>query len=134
MSSGLKENETGRINARIDALRGEADHEPSLPSDLLDGALAGVGATVPMTIAMELMHGALPEHEQYPLPPREITEKLTRESGVRERLNEPVQLNATLVSHFAYGAAVGALYAPLSRRLPLPPVVGGAVYGLAVWA
>ena len=103
---------------------------------LLTGALAGLAATVPMTLAMVWMHRRLPEDEQYPLPPRQVTMNTAEAVGVVEegRLEESEKKAMTLAAHFTYGAAVGALYAPLARRVPLPPVVSGAAYGVAVWA
>jgi uncharacterized membrane protein YagU involved in acid resistance len=100
----------------------------------LVGAVAGLGATVPMTAAMEVMHSMLPEEEQYPLAPRIITMKAAEEVDLKGEMNETERTTATLVSHFAYGACVGALYAPLKEKIPLSPVVAGACYGLAVWA
>lgn len=41
---------------------------------LIAGSVAGCVATLPMTLAMEAMHRQLPPEEQYPLPPREITD------------------------------------------------------------
>jgi uncharacterized membrane protein YagU involved in acid resistance len=38
-----------------------------------------------------------------------------------------------LLAHFGYGAATGALYAPLARALRPPAVPGGVAFGLAVW-
>ena len=103
---------------------------------LLRGALAGLAATAPMTLAMVWMHRRLPEDEQYPLPPRQVTMNTAEAVGVVEEgeLEESEKTALTLAGHFAYGAAVGALYGPLARRVPLPPVVSGAAYGLAVWA
>lgn len=98
------------------------------------GALAGLAATVPMSVAMKLMHEQLPEQERYPLPPRQITMEVAEEAGVKEHLDEPVREGLTWASHFAYGAACGAIYAPLASKLPLPPVVSGISFGLAVWA
>lgn len=103
-------------------------------SKLLSGAVAGLAATVPMTVAMELMHEALPDQEQYALPPRQIAMKAAERLDLKDEMNETERTTLTLVSHFAYGAACGALYAPLSRRIALAPVLGGACYGLAVWA
>jgi uncharacterized membrane protein YagU involved in acid resistance len=103
-------------------------------TSMCQGALAGVVATVPMTVAMELMHRQLPAHERYPLPPREIMMEVAEEAGVKEQMDEPERIGMTLAAHFGYGAAVGALYAPLARRLPLPPALGGAAYGFIVWA
>ncbi|HEV2764091.1 MAG TPA: DUF1440 domain-containing protein [Pyrinomonadaceae bacterium] len=104
---------------------------------LLTGALAGLAATAPMTAAMVWMHRRLPEDEQYPLPPRQVTMNVAEATGVVEQedeLDESEKKSLTLAAHFAYGAAAGALYGPLARAVPLPPVVSGAAYGLAVWA
>jgi hypothetical protein len=104
---------------------------------ILLGALAGLAATAPMTLAMKLMHEALPEHEQYPLPPRQVTEGMAEKAGVSEHLDEQDRETATWASHFAYGAACGALYGALSEGLEglgAPPVLAGAGFGVAVWA
>lgn len=101
---------------------------------LLNGALAGFTATIPMTIAMEAMHRALPQHERYPLPPREITERITAGTGEKEHLNESERFGLTLLSHFTYGAAAGAVYASVAQRYQPSPIPGGAAFGLALWA
>jgi uncharacterized membrane protein YagU involved in acid resistance len=100
---------------------------------LLKGALAGLAATAPMTLAMGIMHRRLPRSEQYPLPPRLITDEVIEETGVSEKLDEQDRGNLARVAHFSYGAAVGSVYPLLSRRSQLPPVVGGVLYGLTVW-
>lgn len=86
------------------------------------GGLAGISATMLMTAAMWRMHAYLPRDERYPLPPREITEKLPT-AGIGEDA-------ATLAYHFAYGGLTGAIFAALCRR---PTVAGGIAYGTAVW-
>ena len=101
---------------------------------ILSGALVGLAATVPMSLAMKLMHEQLPAHEQYPLPPRAVAMNIAGEAGVREQLDEDEREGLTWVSHFAFGAACGALYAPLARRSDLPPVVSGMAFGFMVWA
>src|ERR1044071_8545960 len=75
---------------------------------VLLGALAGLAATGPMTLAMKLMHEQLPREEQYPLPPRQVTEGLAEKAGLGEHLDEDDREKATWVSHFVYGAACGA--------------------------
>jgi uncharacterized membrane protein YagU involved in acid resistance len=104
-----------------------------LGSQLFSGALAGCIATAPMTAAMEGMYRLLPRQEQYPLPPSEITAELTEQAGVRDDLNTDQHVGLTLVNHFAYGTAAGALYAPLAKYLPIPPAVKGIAFGLLVW-
>ena len=104
---------------------------------ILLGALAGLAATAPMTLAMKLMHASLPRHEQYPLPPRQVTEGMAEKAGVNEHLDEEERAAATWVSHFAYGTACGALYGALSEgldTLDVPPALAGVGFGLAVWA
>jgi uncharacterized membrane protein YagU involved in acid resistance len=105
-----------------------------LQTQLVYGAAAGLAATAPMSGAMLLMHRLLPEREQYPLPPREITEELAEKTGERENMSEEELSLATAVAHFAYGAAAGAAYAVTAQKLPVSPLVKGTVFGLAVWA
>ncbi|HEV2292352.1 MAG TPA: DUF1440 domain-containing protein [Tepidisphaeraceae bacterium] len=110
----------------------------SKPNDtaemLLAGALAGLAATVPMTIAMEVMFRQLPARQRHPLPPRKITMRVARRAGFAQELNEPQRLGLTLAAHFGYGTSVGALYGTLSHRVNGPPVVKGMGYALLVWA
>ncbi|RXT50444.1 hypothetical protein B6S44_22840 [Bosea sp. Tri-44] len=89
---------------------------------ILLGAIAGFAATLPMTVAMRRLHRSLPVQERYPLPPREITEGLPN-------ANLPAS-SATLLYHFLYGGAAGALFAGLFRR---PGVAAGSAYGVSVW-
>lgn len=103
-------------------------------NQLLKGALAGLIATVPMTIAMKLMHQELPPKEKYPLPPRAVAMEIADRAGVKKYLDEDERYGLTVISHFGYGATVGALYAPLAPLIPLPASAGGASYGLLVWA
>src|SRR5215213_10847272 len=102
---------------------------------ILLGALAGLAATGPMTLVMKLMHERLPREEQYPLPPRQVTEGLAEKAGVSEQLDEEEHEAATWVSHFAYGAACGALYGAVSGgKLDEHPLAAGAGFGVAAWA
>jgi uncharacterized membrane protein YagU involved in acid resistance len=102
---------------------------------ILLGALAGLAATAPMTLAMKLMHEQLPRGERYPLPPRQVTEGIAEKAGVNEHLDEDEREAATWASHFAYGAACGALYGALSgERADRHAFVAGAGFGAAVWA
>jgi hypothetical protein len=100
--------------------------------DATVGAIAGIVATVAMTLAAEAMHRRLPRRERYPLPPREITESLLPARAV-QRLGEPGIQAATLASHAGFGAAAGALFWPLFRGTRWP-VIGGVGYALGVWA
>jgi hypothetical protein len=102
---------------------------------ILLGALAGLAATGPMTLAMKLMHERLPREEQYPLPPRQVTEGLAEKAGVNEHLGEEERAAATWASHFAYGTACGALYGAVSGEgIDKHAALAGVGFGLAVWA
>ena len=110
------------------------DQKATLPAALVIGALAGLAATVPMTLFMQQMHQQLPARERYPLPPSEIVEELTDQAGVSDQINASEHTALTLLAHFGYGAATGALYAPLAQAYRPPAVLGGATFGLAVWS
>jgi putative membrane protein len=99
----------------------------------LAGAVSGFLATVPMTFAMEAMHRRLPWRERSALPPREITMNLADAAGVKKQLPEEGRFAATMAGHFGYGTVVGALYAPLSRRVKAPAALKGALFGMLVW-
>src|SRR5689334_8841962 len=100
----------------------------------LRGAISGLAATLPMSIAMELMHRRLGFSKRYALPPRQITANVAQSLGVRHRLGENEERVATMVAHFGYGGSMGVPYALVEDLIHLPPVVKGAGYGLAVWA
>lgn len=98
------------------------------------GGIAGLLAAAPMTVAMEIMHRQLPVEQQYPLPPREITDKLAEEAGVDDEMDEQDQQQATMAAHFGYGTACGIAYGMVAHHLPGPPIVRGIGFGLAVWS
>src|SRR5262245_17774663 len=100
--------------------------------ELLHGALAGFAATAPMTVAMEGLHRCLLREERYPLRQREVAESLAEGARVNHRLDETQQQRLVLLAHFGYGAAVGAVYAALTRGTRLPGPATGAAFGLAV--
>ena len=101
---------------------------------LLKGTLAGFAATLPMTIFMLATQRFLPKRQQYRLPPEMITSELARRAHMRHHLNKQMVLGATTLSHFGYGAAMGAAYGPLQKRISLPAPAQGMLYGLIVWA
>jgi uncharacterized membrane protein YagU involved in acid resistance len=101
---------------------------PSLGTRLLVGAIAGFAATLPMTIAMYRLHRRLPEHERYPLTPRELIDATASATGTQ--LAEPAARDLTLLAHFLYGAGSGAVVAALSPR---PSLALGAASGAAMW-
>jgi len=98
---------------------------------LVEGSLAGVIATVPMTLFMFAGQYLLPQRQHYALPPERLTGTFAKQVGVK--LDKPQLLVASFVSHFSFGGAMGALYGPLMRIVPLPSVLKGMVFGLVVW-
>ena len=101
---------------------------------LIKGALAGFVATIPMTLAMKVLHARLPREERYPLPPRLIVESTAEKLDVEDELREDDEFALTVASHFAYGSATGAIYcAGLELQRIQPSVASGVAYGLGVW-
>jgi putative membrane protein len=100
---------------------------------LLKGAMAGFFATAPMTASMLIGWGLLPRHEQYPLPPRLITQEISERVGIQEHLSEPGLKGLTILSHFAYGTVFGAVYALFESKVPMHSSLKAALAGLALW-
>jgi hypothetical protein len=90
---------------------------------LVFGALAGLTATTAMTAAMRHLSRRLEIEDRYPLPPREITER------VEPATSESLARVNTALAHFGFGALAGAAYALLPRERP-----NAILYGLSVWA
>ena len=99
----------------------------------LQGAIAGFMGTVPMTVFMLATQRFLPRGQRYDLPPEIITKQLAARAGIKQHMNKSQILAATTAAHFGYGATMGLLYALLVKRLPLPGLVKGLLFGLAVW-
>jgi hypothetical protein len=115
--------------------RGGVHAEQGLLEQVARGALAGAMATGPMTAAMAAMHRQLPTAQRFPLPPRMITTRVTRNAGAEALVETRSRRDVmTYASHFGYGAAMGAAYGTVAERLPGAPVTRGVLWGLAVWA
>lgn len=102
-------------------------------SKLLNGAVAGFIATGPMSISMLMGWMFLPKREQYPLPPRLITEEISEKVGIEGRMSENELVGLSIFSHFGYGALTGSIYALFAPKIPLHPRFKGALAGLAIW-
>lgn len=112
-----------------------SDNSRGIASEALAGAAGGFAATVPMTAAMVAMHGALPEREQYPLPPNPITHGILPRLGIPERMVEAYDPLPTLACHFGFGAFAGAGYPAWRWAWPRTGrAQAGISYGLLVWA
>ena len=100
---------------------------------MFQGALAGVIATVPMSISMQAGWMLLPTREKYPLPPRLITERVAERVGIEDDLSEAQLVTVSILSHFGYGAVTGAIYALFEQKIPLRREAKGIIAGLLVW-
>jgi hypothetical protein len=91
----------------------------------------GAIATVPMSAVMLIGQHLGWMREQ---PPEALTEEaLDRADLLEERSGETVHAFA-VASHFAFGAAGGALYGLLRRVAPRAPAVSsGVAFGLGIW-
>ncbi len=108
---------------------------------LLVGGLAGLTATVPMTLVMLALYRGLPKSEQYALPQVEIIDAVADQAGGHDDRDaasppepgKPLDTVAVL-AHFGYGAASGAAYAALTPPGAARPALRGLAFGLALWA
>ena len=103
------------------------------------GGVSGFIATLPMTLAMKSLHKQLPPDQQYPLPPRLITENIAQRAGMDQVVEKEEDAKSlTLANHFLYGAAAGAVYGALTSPQTESPsypqaAMQGTAFGLFLW-
>jgi putative membrane protein len=95
--------------------------------------LAGFLGTAAMTVAMLVMHRALPRSQRKPLPPYHISMNAAERLGLREQLNKEQRFATTMVLHFGYGTIVGSCYAPLAHIIRGRSLFKGMLFGVLVW-
>ena len=100
---------------------------------LIRGALAGLIATLPMTLFMRFAWKRLPADEQYALPPRQITRNFFGPWRFW-RMSQEKQTVLTLMLHFLFGALTGSVYGMLEDKVPIQRSIKGPVAGMVVWA
>ena len=98
---------------------------------LVRGALAGVVATVPMSLVVAAGSAAGPLRDP---PPEQISATAAWKAGLRDDLTGASFSVAWMAGHLAYGGACGALYGALRPALPEDRVAAGLVWGGGVWA
>lgn len=97
------------------------------------GALAGLTATVPMTMSMAMLR-RVPDYDRTPLPPERVARGVERKVGIEPEPNTLKHAAFTYSSHFAFGAAAGALYTALVGQPQRNASWKGIGFGLGVWA
>ncbi len=98
------------------------------------GAIAGLVATVPMTLFMLAMQRLLPPGQKYALPPEELTREFAQRTDTDQNLSKPQLLGTSIAAHFGYGASTGLIYANVTKRLKWPPLLKGSLFGILIWA
>jgi hypothetical protein len=100
------------------------------PTGLAKGMLAGIIATAPMTVAMEVgRRGGLLRR----LPPEEITDRLLAFADTTVA-NRGQRRSVAVLVHLATGAALGAIYDVVPQPTRLTHRISlGATYGLGVY-
>lgn len=108
--------------------------EQDLLSSLVDGAVAGMVATAPMTAVMVACKQLLPLEDQYALPPEEIVEDVAHVAQLRGALETDLKQPTVWAAHYSYGALMGVIYGALTRGCPTRSIRRGVTFGAAVWA
>lgn len=103
---------------------------------LLNGALAGLVAVVPMTLAMTLSQRIVSGRYR-PLPPENVAKNAFEKINLEKEV-PPYSLlfeTAFTAGHFGYGMLTGSLYSVFSGWFPrMNPLIKGLGFGLLVWA
>lgn len=98
------------------------------------GIWSGVMATGSMTAALFYLNRSIDTEEEKPLPPAMLSNDFLDTLGIADKLTSAQRENFTMISHFGYGAACGALYSLLSSQYKSNPLLKGTLFGLAVWS
>ncbi len=98
---------------------------------LVRGAVAGVVATLPMTLL--ILAGRAAGLLRTP-PPAEMAKNLAHRADGEEALRSPIFQAGWLAGHVAIGAACGTAYALARPILPASRTANGLAYGGAVWS
>lgn len=99
---------------------------------LRDGAIGGLVGTATMSAIMLAGEktGLMPHQ-----PPEDVTDAALDAAGVPVR-SEEARDTLAFLAHFGFGAAGGAVFGLLHRRLrlPIPAALHGVLFGSLVWA
>jgi uncharacterized membrane protein YagU involved in acid resistance len=101
-------------------------------TDLVAGCLAGLGATIPMTAVMLVLHYLLPQRRKVPLEPLQVSQKLLAAGDVEPVTQEGANAVAA-IAHLSFGATCGMVRPPL-RQIVGRRATRGPYYGLMIYA
>jgi uncharacterized membrane protein YagU involved in acid resistance len=95
--------------------------------------VAGILATIPMTLWMLSSNRLLPSKNKTPqLPPETITTQLADKAGLEEQVDtKPEREQATTLSHYAMGAAMALPFMLFGKKQH--SIKTGLFYGFLVW-
>jgi putative membrane protein len=109
-------------------------------ASIFTAALAGLVASVPMALVMMGLNRYLPHQRGLfsgrpaALPPKQITRRVARKAGAEEIVRPGRAWGLTTwLAHLGYGAAAASLFPLATGRIPLPAMVRGMLYGMAIW-
>ena len=101
---------------------------------VLAAATAGLVASIPMLVVMDLLNRMLPgESEESRLPPMKVTTRLAEEVDVVDRMPPVAENVLGFIAHLGFGGGMGTLYGGVSPHVSLPPAMKGMGFGLLVW-
>jgi uncharacterized membrane protein YagU involved in acid resistance len=106
----------------------------SLLSRFRKGALAGAGATFPMTITLYVLRQFLMPDAKDMLGPDRTTRWIEAQLNLDTHLSRHEHWALMLLAHSGYGALAGMVYAPFAPRKPVYAIPQGIAFGLFVWA
>ena len=99
---------------------------------LTQGALAGMAATLPMTLSMAtIRHFSVDGKE--PLQMEQVAKGVAKKLKIYRAMDESEKDTFTWISHFGFGAAAGAFFPLLAGNTEKNPLVKGGTFGMAVW-
>ncbi len=112
---------------------GFPEHKGGALNRCVNGAVAGLIATAPMTWTIRAAQRLMPPRHGNRIPPRQVAEAVLQNARVHDELPQGMKDAFATLSHYAFGATAGVALAAVTKASPLPKPVVGALVGLGVW-
>jgi len=100
---------------------------------LTQGALAGMAATLPMTLSMVTIRHFAPDGDE-PMQMEQVARGVAKKMRIYREMDRSERDTFTWISHFGFGAAAGALFPLLAGKTENHAVIKGVAFGMGVWA